>query len=174
MAVPHDDSWLIFSPEGNSTPTKDRVARKRPIGCRALLFVRQPRQPFFFTSCPVNRRAGQSVVDKMQGIVRRAGHGGRTPEHAHIVHVDMYCKSRIFRTHSIFVFWALRPFVRMNFSYRKIFDRCRFSGMLCTFRMHFIFVRKAARTKYTKITCIRNILDLQYPEKFILDLHGLI
>ena len=28
--------------------------------------------------------------------------------------------------------------------------------------MHFIFVRKAARTKFTKITCTRNILDLQY------------
>ena len=36
--------------------------------------------------------------------------------------------------------------------------------MLCTFRMHFIFVRKTVRTKYTKITCIRNILDLQYTD----------
>ena len=65
-------------------------------------------------------------------------------------------------------------FVRIQFSYpglsdlsyawnfRSVADRCRFSGMLCTFRIHFIFVRKAARTKYTKITCIRNILDLQY------------
>ena len=65
-------------------------------------------------------------------------------------------------------------FVRTQFSYpglsdlsyarnfRTVADRCRFSGMLCTFRMHFIFVRNAARTKYTKITCIRNILDLQY------------
>ena len=26
-----------------------------------------------------------------------------------------YCKFRIFRTHSIFVIWALRPFVRMKF-----------------------------------------------------------
>ena len=30
-----------------------------------------------------------------------------------------YCKSRIFRTHSIFVAWALRPFVRMKFSYSR-------------------------------------------------------
>ena len=30
-----------------------------------------------------------------------------------------YCKSRIFRTHSIFVSWALRPFVRMKFSYSR-------------------------------------------------------
>ena len=30
------------------------------------------------------------------------------------------------------------------------------------FRMHFIFVRKPLRTKYTKIKCIQNILDLQY------------
>ena len=30
-----------------------------------------------------------------------------------------YCKSRIFRTHSIFVSWALRPFVRMKFSYGR-------------------------------------------------------
>ena len=64
-------------------------------------------------------------------------------------------------------------FVRTQFSYpglsdlsyawnfRTVADCCRFSGMLCTFRMHFIFVRKAARTEYTKITCIRNILDLQ-------------
>ena len=50
-------------------------------------------------------------------------------------------------------------------NFRTVADRCRFSGMLCTFRMHFIFVRKAARTKYTKITCIRNILDLQYVKR---------
>ena len=31
----------------------------------------------------------------------------------------VYCKSRIFRTHSIFVPWALRPFVRMKFSYSR-------------------------------------------------------
>ena len=30
-----------------------------------------------------------------------------------------YCKSRIFRTRSIFVSWALRPFVRMKFSYSR-------------------------------------------------------
>ena len=30
-----------------------------------------------------------------------------------------YCKSRIFCTHSIFVSWALRPFVRMNISYGR-------------------------------------------------------
>ena len=65
-------------------------------------------------------------------------------------------------------------FVRTQFSYpglsdlsytwnfRTVADRCWFSGMLCTLRMHFIFVRKAPCTKYTKITCIRNILDLQY------------
>ena len=64
-------------------------------------------------------------------------------------------------------------FVRTQFSYpglsdlsyawnfRTVADRCRFSGMLCTFRMHFIFVPKEPCTKYTKITCIRNILDLQ-------------
>ena len=30
-----------------------------------------------------------------------------------------YCKSRIFRTHSIFVSWALRRFVRMKFPYSR-------------------------------------------------------
>ena len=30
-----------------------------------------------------------------------------------------YCKSRIFRAHSIFVSWALRPFVRVKFSYSR-------------------------------------------------------
>ena len=65
-------------------------------------------------------------------------------------------------------------FVRTQFSYpglfdlsyawnfRTVADRCGFSDLLCTFRMHFIFVRKPPRTKYTKITCLRNILDLQY------------
>ena len=65
-------------------------------------------------------------------------------------------------------------FVRTQFSYpglsnlsyawnfRTVAERYRFSDLLFTFRMHFIFVRKPPRTKYTKITCIRNILDLQY------------
>ena len=65
-------------------------------------------------------------------------------------------------------------FVRTQFSYPGLSDlsyawnfrtfaaRCGFSDLLCTFRMHFIFVRKPPRTKCTKITCIRNILDLQY------------
>ena len=68
-------------------------------------------------------------------------------------------------------------FVRTQFSYpglsdlsyawnfHIVADRCGFSDLLCTFRMHFIFVRKPARTKYTKITCLRNILDLQYTPK---------
>ena len=30
-----------------------------------------------------------------------------------------YCKSRIFRTHSVFVAWALRPFVRMKLSHSR-------------------------------------------------------
>ena len=65
-------------------------------------------------------------------------------------------------------------FVRTQFSYpglsnlsyawnfRTVAGRCRFSDLHFNFRMHFIFVRKQPRTKYTKITCIRNILDLQY------------
>ena len=32
---------------------------------------------------------------------------------------SFYCKSRLFRTHSIFVSWALRPFVCMKFSYSR-------------------------------------------------------
>ena len=64
-------------------------------------------------------------------------------------------------------------FVRTQFSYpglsdlsytwnfRTVADRCGFSDLRCTFRMHFIFVQKPPRTKYTKITCLRNILDLQ-------------
>ena len=64
-------------------------------------------------------------------------------------------------------------FVRTQFSYpwlsnlsyawnfRTVADRCGFSDLLCTFRIHFIFVQKPPCTKYTKITCIRNILDLQ-------------
>ena len=71
-----------------------------------------------------------------------------------------YCKSRIFRTHSIFVSWGLRPFVRMTF--RTVADRCGFSALLCTFCICLIFVRKPPRTKYTKITCIRNFLNLQH------------
>ena len=68
---------------------------------------------------------------------------------------------------------AVNPeyFVRTQFSYpglsdlsyawnfRTVTDRCGFFDLLCTFRMHFIFVWKPPRTKYTKITCIRNILD---------------
>ena len=44
-----------------------------------------------------------------------------THAHTHwLVHAGcfhQYCKSRIFSTLSIFVSWALRPFVRMKFSY---------------------------------------------------------
>ena len=65
-------------------------------------------------------------------------------------------------------------FVRTQFSYpglsdlsyawnfRTVAERCGLSDLLCTFRMYFIFVRKPPRTKHTKITCIRSILDLQY------------
>ena len=42
------------------------------------------------------------------------------------------------------------------------------SDLLCTFHRHFIFVPKSSRAKYAKITCIRNILDLQYYETPIL------
>ena len=49
-------------------------------------------------------------------------------------------------------------------NFRTVADRCGFSDLLCTFRLHFIFARKPPCTKYTKITCIRNILDLQYME----------
>ena len=64
-------------------------------------------------------------------------------------------------------------FVRTQFSYpgpsdlsyawnfRTVADRCGFSDLLCTFHMHFIFLRKPQCTKYTKITCTRIILDLQ-------------
>ena len=38
---------------------------------------------------------------------------------SHRVTVNSYCKTRIFRTHSIFVSWALQPFVRMKFSYSR-------------------------------------------------------
>ena len=50
-------------------------------------------------------------------------------------------------------------------NFRTVADRCGYSDLLCTFHMHSIFVRKPLRTKYTKITCIRNILDLQYSKK---------
>ena len=65
-------------------------------------------------------------------------------------------------------------FVRTQFSYpglsdlsyawnfRTVADRCGFSDLLCTLHVHYIFVWKPPRTKCTKITCIRNILDLQY------------
>ena len=65
-------------------------------------------------------------------------------------------------------------FVRTQFSYpglsnlsyawnfRTVAGRCKFSDLLFNFCMHFIFVRKPPRTKYTKITYIQNILDLQY------------
>ena len=66
---------------------------------------------------------------------------------------------------------AVNPeyFVRTQFSYPglsdlsyawnfcSVADRCVYSDLPCTFHMHFIFVRKPPRTKYTKITCIRNI-----------------
>ena len=70
-------------------------------------------------------------------------------------------------------------FIRTQFSYpglpelsyawnfRTVADRCKFSDLPCTFRMHFTFVRKPPRTNYRKITCIRNILNLQYLDEIL-------
>ena len=38
-------------------------------------------------------------------------------------------------------------------NFRTVTDCCGFSDLLCTFRMHFIFVRRPPCMKYTKITC---------------------
>ena len=71
-----------------------------------------------------------------------------------------YCKSRIFRrpTHSIFVSWALRPFVCMEFSYSRWPLRILW---LAWYLSHAFYFRAgaAAYEINTKITCIRNILD---------------
>ena len=102
MAVPHDDSWLIFSPEGNSTPTKDRVARKRPIGCRALLFVRQPRRPFFLPHAQLTGARVSRLLTKCKAFWgEQVTVVERTPEHAHIVHVDMYPEKFILDLHGL-------------------------------------------------------------------------
>ena len=55
----------------------------------------------------------------------------------------------------------LRPFVRMKFSYSHW--PLRIFWLALVFSRHLIFVRKPPFTKYTKIKCIRNNLDLQYP-----------
>ena len=39
-------------------------------------------------------------------------------------------------------------------------DRCGFSDLLGTFRMHFIFVREPPCANYMKVKCIRNHVDL--------------
>ena len=49
-------------------------------------------------------------------------------------------------------------------NFRTATDRRGFSDLLFAFRMHFIFVRKPPCMKYTKVKCIRNILDLQQSE----------
>ena len=49
-----------------------------------------------------------------------------------------YCKSRIFRTHYIFV--CLTPDLSYAWSCRTAADRCEFSDLLWIFSLHFIFV----------------------------------
>ena len=68
----------------------------------------------------------------------------------------------MFRTHPIFVSWALRTFVRMKFLNSRWPLRILWLALYLSHA--FYFVRKPPRTKYTKITCTRNILDLQYSE----------
>ena len=98
---------------------------------------------------------------------------------------DFFCLSAIFWPHSSAIFHPNtvnpeffvctkfsnpsdpRPFVRMKFSYSRWPLRILWLA-LNFFSMHFIFVRKPTRTKYMKIKCIRNILDLQYPHNFLL------
>ena len=60
-----------------------------------------------------------------------------------------YCKTGLFRTHSIFVFWALRPFVRRKFLYSCSPLRILWLALYLLYA--FYFVRKRQRTKYTKI-----------------------
>ena len=54
-----------------------------------------------------------------------------------------YCKSRIFRTHSIFVSWALRTFVRMKFSYIRWLLRILW---LALYLLHAFYFRTEAAT----------------------------
>ena len=84
-----------------------------------------------------------------------------------------------------FIIYTVNPeyFVRIQFSYpglstfrtHEIFVQALTAadspGMLCTFRMHFYFVRKAARTKYTKkhayeIFWIYSILKTQHLHRY--------
>ena len=59
-------------------------------------------------------------------------------------------------------------------NFLTVADCCGFSDLPCTFRMHFIFVRKPSHTKYTKLTCIRNIVDLQYQFPYSMGFHVLV
>ena len=54
-------------------------------------------------------------------------------------------------------------------NFHTVTDRCKFSDLLCTFCMHFIFIQKPPRMEYTKIACIRNILDFQQFHDFSVD-----
>ena len=90
-----------------------------------------------------------------------AGNAKGPPEMGFPLSLLAYCKSRIFRTHSIFVSWALQPFVRIKFPYSR-WPLPILWLALCLSHAFYFRTEAMARLKYTKITGIQNILDLQY------------
>ena len=85
----------------------------------------------------------------------------RKPKHKRITIALKYCKSRLVRTHKIFVRSGPPTFRTHGIFVQLLTAADSLTSFEIYFSMHFIFVRKPLRTKYTKIKCIRNNLDLQ-------------
>ena len=78
------------------------------------------------------------------------------------VSANTFCKSRIFRTHSISYPGLSDLSYAWNFCYSRWPLRISWLGLHHSHAFYFRTEATVPRTKYTKITCIRKILDLQY------------